>query len=431
MQKSASFQTILLFIFGIGALIGVAFFALSKATNSGSNLPRLEMWGTLPASYFDFLGPDKSDNIYFQKVTYREIRKEDFDQMLLEALADGTGPDLIVINGDDVYKQRRRLYEIPFESYSASKFANSYIPAGQIFQSDKGFYALPAVVDPLVMYFNRSILSSNAIASPPKSWDVMRDFSERVTKTDGFLNIDTSAVSLGTFANINHAKNILSLLLMQSGSRITAKSNGRYVADFSQSSSELSLPPSEALNFYTEFADPSKSAYSWNSSLPMSKTAFLSEDLALYFGLASEEKELVSANPNLSFGVAMMPQVGSTSTVMTTGDIYGFAVMKNTAHVTSAFTTLFALADTTGLSLLNKRTGLPSVHRALLKEDPTRASSSVFVNSALVMRTWVDPDSKETNKLFADMVDSVRSSQLSSVEALARLTAQLNKLFSN
>jgi ABC-type glycerol-3-phosphate transport system substrate-binding protein len=431
MKNTNSFQIILLFIFGFGAVLGVIFFAVYKARSGGANLPTLEMWGTLPAEYFSFLGTDEVSDIYLRKVSYREIRPEEFDQTLIEALADGVGPDIIVIGHDSLYKHRNRLYELPFESYSASNFNARFIQAGQVFKSDAGYYALPAVVDPLVMYWNRSILSSDGLANPPATWDSMRDFSQQVSQTDGFLNVTRSAVSLGTYANINHAKDLISLLLMQSGSRIVTKGTNGYVADFTQQSSEISLPPSEAINFYTEFADPSKLAYSWNTSLPSSRAAFLSEDLALYFGLASEEKEIISANPNLSFGVALIPQVASTSTKMTTGSVYGFAVMKNGPYINEAFQTLYRLTSPETLALIDSRTGLPSVHTSLLKEDPARASSRTFVESALVLRTWTDPDPKETDRFFGDMIASVRSNQMDPKDALTRLASQINQLFRN
>jgi ABC-type glycerol-3-phosphate transport system substrate-binding protein len=429
MQKSNSFQTILLIVFGIGAVIGVTVFAVSRSSDPERNMPTLEIWGTLPEEYFDFLGANNSEEAYFEKATYRELRVEDFDQVLIEALADGVGPDIVLLSHDLVYKHRNRIYQLPFESFSASSFSASYLPAAQVFQSDTGYYALPAIIDPLVMFWNRPILLSQGIDAPPTSWDTMRDFSEQITETDGFLNITKSAVSLGTSTNINHVKDILSLLLMQSGSNVVVKGPTQYVADFSQQSSDLVLPPSEALNFYIEFADPSKLAYSWNSSLPMARTAFLAEDLALYFGLGSEEREIVSANPNLSFGVAMMPQIGSSSVKMTTGSLYGFSVLRSSKHSAQAFKTLFKLAGPEGIKELDSRTGLPSVHNSLRKEDPTKASSRVLLNSALITRAWIDPEPSQTDRMFSDMIESVKSNQFSAQDALTRLASQLNQMF--
>jgi multiple sugar transport system substrate-binding protein len=429
MKEASTFQTILLVVFGVGAIIGVIVFAMYRAGGGAVGaIPPLQMWGTLPASHFDFL-IDRPENPIFQRITYREIRPEDFDRTLVEAIADGEGPDLVVLRHDSIHEHRNRIVNIPFESVSSSVFNSTYLSAGTIFQGEMGYYALPALIDPLVMYWNRTMLAENGMTAPPATWDLMRDFSQRITQTDGFLEITRSAVSLGTFDNINHAKDLISLLLMQAGSRITARGATGYVADFSQQSRELSLPPAEAINFYLEFADPARRSYSWNAAMPASREAFVAEDLALYFGFASEEREIIEANPHLSFGVSLMPQVASSSAVMTTGDIYGIAVLRSSQNVNPAFHALFALTGGEGISALDTRTGLPSVRLDLLREDPARASSTIFVNSALVVRTWFDPDPIETERAFRNMIQSIRANELSTSDALGRLGSQINELF--
>lgn len=427
----SNFQTIVLVIFGVGALIGVAAFSVYQATSSGSNIPELHMWGTLPAEYFSHLGGDKTQNDHLNKIKYREISSDRFDQELIEAMADGRGPDIVILKDDSFLRHRNRIYKIPFETYSASDYSNAFISSSSVFQDESGSYALPAIVDPLVMYWNRDILSSAGMAAPPEYWDEMRGLSERLTKTDGFLNIERSAVSLGTFENINNAKDLVSLLLMQSGSRIVSRSGGRYVADFSQSSTNMSLPPSEALNFYTEFASPNKQAYSWNNSMPMSRDVFLAEDLAIYFGLASEERELIRANPNLNLGVSFIPQVRASDRRMTTGDMYGFAAIKNSKNFNHAFTAIFHLAGAEGVGYLDKATGLPSVRNSLLKEDPSRASSRIGVNSALVLRLWPDPERRETHAAFSRMISSVLSNEMSASDAVGRLQREISNLLPN
>lgn len=428
MKGANTFQTVLLAVFAAGAIIGVIVFAMYRAGGGAGAIPPLQMWGTLPASHFNFLF-DRAENPLFQRITYREIRPEDFDRTLVEAIADGEGPDLVVLRHDSIHEQRNRLLKIPFESVPASVFNATYLSVGNIFQGETGYYALPALADPLVMYWNRSILAANGMAAPPTTWDMMRDFSQRITQTDGFLEITRSAVSLGTFDNINHAKDLISLLLMQAGSRITARGAMGYVADFSQQSRDLSLPPAEAINFYLEFADPARRSYSWNTALPSSREAFVAEDLALYFGFASEEREIVEANPHLSFGVSVMPQVASSSAVMTTGDVYGIAVLRSSQNINPAFHALFALTGAEGISELDLRTGLPSVRLDLLREDPARASSAVFMNSALVMRVWFDPDPGETHRAFRDMIQSIRANELSTTSALGRLRGEIDALF--
>lgn len=426
-----NFQTILLFIFGIGAMVGVIVFSVNRATSPGANIPEIHMWGTLPAEHFSFLGDNKVTNDHLRKVKYREISPANFDQVLVEALADGVGPDIVILKDDSFLTHRNRIYKIPYETYSSADYASTYINAAQVFQDESGSYALPALIDPLVMYWNRDILSSVGMTSPPEYWDEMRGFSETVTTTDGFLDIERSALSLGTYSNINNAKDIVSLLLMQSGSKIVSRTAGRYRADFSQSFSNMTLPPSEALNFYTEFASPNRQAYSWNSSMPTSREAFLAEDLVVYFGRASEEAELRRANPNLNFAVSFMPQVRSSGRKITTGDIYGFAVLRSSKNFSHAFTATFHLAGAESIGLLDSATGLPSVRNSLLRENPSQVSSRVWVESALVSRFWPDPNRSETDAAFSRAINTVLSNEMSANDAVDRLEREVRSLLPN
>ncbi len=65
-------------------------------------------------------------------------------------------------------------------------------------------------------------------------------------------------------------------------------------------------------DFYTRFARPDNTLYSWNRSFSSDRDRFVSGDLALYFGYGSEGKELERLNPNLNFDIAEVPQ-GATA----------------------------------------------------------------------------------------------------------------------
>lgn len=433
MKNLKSFQKIVLVVFGIFGLLGVAAFAIQSATsNQEDQVPSLTIWGTLPSEYFAFLGDGRLEDPYLQNIEYREFRPDQFDRELVEALADGdpaTGPDMVVLSEANLYEHKSKLQMISYEEFSASQFDETYIPIANIFLFTDGIAAIPTIVDPLVMYWNEPLLATHGYTAPPRYWDQLRGFGEKVTQTEEFLDITQSAVSLGTFDNVDHAKAILSLLLMQSGSPIVAERNGDFFASFSQTISDFSLPPNEALNFYTEFADPSRQVYSWNTSLPSSRDMFLAEDLALYFGYASERYEILEANPNLAFNVARMPQVQDSPLTMTYGRVYGFAALKGSDTPAYAKQALYSLMTETALDRTEQASGLPSIYRARLSENPRDPDSAVLVQSAREARTWLDPDDETTRGAFRSLVSSVRSNQRSPSAALSRLRSQIDALF--
>ena len=54
---------------------------------------------------------------------------------------------------------------------SERDFKNTYIEEGELYLAANGILGLPITVDPMVMYWNRDIFSSAAIAAPPSYWD--------------------------------------------------------------------------------------------------------------------------------------------------------------------------------------------------------------------------------------------------------------------
>lgn len=435
-MKSSNFQTIVLIIFGLGIVAGVIAFATYRAISAADKIPSLTVWGTLPEDYFNFLGALGAEDDYLTKMTYRRIPPEEFDKVFVDALADGVGPDVVLIRDDHFYKHRNRLYQVPYENYSASDYYETFVKSSKVFEGERGFYAFPAVIDPLVMYWNKDIFASVGLASPPKYWDEMIELSERVTITDGFLNINRSAVPLGTYSNIENAKNIISLFMMQTGSSIVSNSKGVYSVDISSPMAEANSDLIRAFKFYTDFSNPNNSSYSWNSSMPNSLEAFLAEEVAIYFGLASEEDFLAESNPNLSYGVKLMPQFRNSAQEMTTGRMYGFAVTnqsiskpKNRGRkVNHAYEALFALIEPKQIQEIDQRTGLPSSQVKMLRENTHRASSAAVVDSAIKMRLWVDPHQDLSSSAFLRTIESIRSNHRDAGAAVSRLRGDISNL---
>ena len=83
---------------------------------------------------------------------------------------------------------------------------------------------------------------------------------------------------------------------MQAGNPIVGPKNGSLGSALNNGGEKYDL--GSILQFYVDFADPVKPVYSWNKSFPRAVDAFSSEDLAIYFGFASEFRSLLNKNPN-------------------------------------------------------------------------------------------------------------------------------------
>ncbi len=280
------------------------------------------------------------------------------------------------------------------------------------------------------MYFNRDLLSAAGISTAPKYWDEFLQIVPKLTHKDSALNISQSAVAMGEYRNIAHAKDILAALIIQAGNPIVGTKEGRYQSILSEKVGYSLAPGDAALDFFTEFSNPSKELYSWNRALPLSTDEFISGDLAFYFGYASELPVIRAKNPNLNFDVSYFPTPRqSQETNFTHGQMLSLAIVKNSAKVSSAFKTIQVLTSKDALTLWRDRVLLPSVRRDLLTETPGDAYMEVFNTAAVRARSWLDPENKSTSNIFQDMIESVVSGRLRTSDAIESADKEMDALF--
>ena len=428
-----NFQLIILIVFIAAAILGVLVFSgaipIGKSSNSGS-LGTLILWGTVPTdSIAQSIHTFNNENPTFV-VRYVEKSADTFDQDLLEALATGTGPDMIFLPDNLAYHYTNKIATIPYASFPLVSFQNTFAEAGNVFLTSNGVLALPMSIDPLMLYYNRSMLDANGIVYPPATWDDLTTMAPTLTQKSN-ATINKSAVALGQFSNINNAKDILATLFMQTGNPIIKEDNGSYSAVLN-SQTATSTDLSSVLQFYTSFADPGQSVYSWNSSFSNSGDAFSSENLAFYFGFASELPALVNKNPNEDFFVAPVPQIKGSNTKLTLARVTGIAIMASSKNPTLAFTAANLMSTGDFATAFATATGTVPARRDLLAVKPTNDSySPYFYDSALYSRSWLDPSGTDTDTIFSGMVNSVLSGNMTPGDAINDANSKMNLLLLN
>src|SRR6185312_13526424 len=227
-MKMSNFQVILLVLFGFFLLLGVGVFAAFGGLVGGKSIGQVTVWGTLDANEMnDILATLGQSDKTFSSVKYVQKNPSTYDADLLNAMASGTGPDLFLVSQDEVSEFSNKITTIPYADYSQAQFTNSFIDEGQLFLTPQGALALPFMVDPMVMYWNRDLFASAGLAQAPQYWDDFINIAPKLTSIDDNSNVARSAVELGTWKNIGHAKAILSTLFMQAGDSIVVRdSNG-------------------------------------------------------------------------------------------------------------------------------------------------------------------------------------------------------------
>ena len=396
------------------------------------------LWGTFAADDFDgafesFREAHKGEfTLNYEAKDARTLSAE-----LVEALASGAGPDLVILPQAELYAQLNKLLPLPYEAFPERNFRDAFIREAELYLGQDGIFALPTVVDPLVMFVNKDLLAAARLPQVPKTWADLQAVIKNLTIADAAGNLTQSAIALGHFQNVAHAKDILAMLMMQAGNPIVAGSEAGLGPVLRQSlgfAPGAGSPTLEALAFFGRFADPANSLYSWNSAQPNSRDAFARGQLAFYLGYASEWPRLRQQNPQLNFDVAQVPQPAApsgaaASRTLTFGRLYGVSVLKGSSNPVTAWQGAGLLAGAEGTRTLSALTGLPAARNDQLGALPREPEKTVFNQAAIVSRGWWDPAPAETERIFRQLIEQIQIRRVQPAAALEQAEREMSLLF--
>jgi len=352
-------------------------------------------------------------------VEYKKIASvADYERQLIEALAEGRGPDIFVIHHSWVNNHRALLAPAPQEVVDEKAVHEEYVEVvtDDLIRDGK-VYALPHSVDSLVLFYNKDVFAANGIARPPRTWDEFQQIVERLTSITRFGTIERSAAALGTAKNINRAPDIVQLLLLQSGVPI-AGADGRVSIN--------NQTGTRALQFYTDFANKSKKVYTWDLQQDYSIDAFAEGDTAMMLGYSYHVPVVRAKNPRLQFAIAPIPQIADSQPV-TFASYWPFAVSKASGNATAAWQFIRFATSAAQAAALNAAAGTPPAHRLAVEQQLRDPLFGTFAQQALTAKSWRRPDPVAVDAIFNTMIDSVITGAATIDESMARAETQLNQ----
>ena len=423
MQNIRPFQVALLAIFALVALGSLVLIASYQNVGGLAQNPygaRVVIWGTFDQSIFEqVIQQVGREDKNFQAVQYVQKDARTFERDLVDAIAEGRSPDAVIISHEDLVLMRSKLQPISYDVFSERTLRDQYVDGFDVFARNNGLYAVPLFVDPLLMYWNRDLLASGGLATPPTTWESLIDTTERLTLRDASRNLLQATVAFGEYENVNNAKSVLLTLLLQSGSQLVLEGDTRYEVALDTAPGDSSRRPLfSTLQFFVEFNNPSSPLYSWNRSFDSDLSAFLGERLALYFGYGSETDRLGSQNPNLNFDAVGVPQGAGETIKRSYGRLYGIAIVAASQNQSGAYRAAVTLGSAANTITLSERLGLAPAHRSLLSQVPQGPVRQTIYREALITRGWLDPNPEVSSEVFRQMIEEVASGR-SSVGAAA------------
>lgn len=431
------FLSVLIFMILLGAGCG----GPSEAQKLATQPVKLKIWRVFDddSTFTEIMNAYRAlhPNVSFE---YKEFRIEEYEDELLHAFAEGTGPDIFSIHNTWVgeytslmspmpkstkiaYSETRgqikketiyTLKEEPSISLRALKndfvevvsddAVRSYQPNEKAEAEDRVF-GLPLSVDTLALFYNRDLLSAANIPEPPKTWTEFQDQVTKLSKIGASNIILQAGAAIGTSQNVERASDILNLLMMQNG---VAMADDRGVANFGYESGGSELA-ADAVRFYTDFANPLKQVYTWNEKQSDSFDAFANGKAAFFFGYSYHAPLIKAKSPKLNFAIASVPQIEGGKTV-NFANYWIETVSKTTDFRDWAWNFVQFAANKNQAPSYLQTARRPTALRSLINTQLEDETLSVFVSQTLTAKSWYKgSDAQTMEQAFLDLIDATLS----------------------
>ena len=408
-----SFNKTQLIVFGLIGLVvlilALVLLDVLPGLKSSSGQPtvitgRVKIWGVFDETS-DYQTVFANLQTIYPKVTvtYQGFANtKDYESSLLDALAAGQGPDIFMIRNNTLAKDINKIIPVPTTLFSYVNFQNLFPQiVAQDFATQGRIYALPLSIDTLALIYNRDLLDQAAL-EPPQTWEDLIKDVPALLKTDKTKNISRAAAALGGSRNINNAADILNLLMLQTGTQMTAP-------DFSKATF-ASQEGVNALSFYTQFADAKNNAYTWNASLPNSIDMFSQGNLAIIFDYPSAIAQIKARNPFLNLGISAMPQPQTAQKSITYPNYWGLAVSRQSRNPNLAWNIILALTtNTQNAQAYLAAAQKPPALRSLVNNYANDPILNVYAKQILIARDWPETDSNAIAEIFLRAIEAVLS----------------------
>ncbi|MDO8657697.1 MAG: extracellular solute-binding protein [Candidatus Levybacteria bacterium] len=258
----------LLIIILIGFLVMRFVFPLFKSKNAEN--VTLVYWGLWEDG--NVLKPVIAD---FQKqypnikIDYKMQNIKEYRERLSIRSENNNGPDIFRFHNTWLPMISKITLPLPSDVIKKDDFQTLFYPVVQTdLVKDGAIYGIPLEIDTLALFINPEIFQSAGLKTPT-DWLEFQNAAYALTTKDETGKIKISGAAMGTFDNITHSPDIISLLLIQNGAKLI-------------NLSETSQNASDAIDFYTSFAKGDNNV--WDKELDESIIAFAKGNLAMYIG---------------------------------------------------------------------------------------------------------------------------------------------------
>lgn len=392
----------------------------------------------------DFLQKNPGVTLELKKISAKDAK--DYEAKVVNAIADGDGPDIWLARFDWLPKHLAKSQPYPSVGNTdpIATFSQVITPAIiglNVF--DGQLYGLPFSADSLAFIYNRDFYlkarreldeaAQAALEAPAKSWDELKTQMALISQRQG-TNLNRSAIALGTAENTFAAVDVLSAFLAQAGARIVSEDGQSIVFNLSglDPADPSRFPSTEALDFYTSFARSSSDHYSWNTGLGDPIEAFLAGRTGGLIGYHSTLQEILKKKPSFEIAVSPLPQRLPEGARVDFAAGWTHLVNRDSANQALAWRYLGALANSSLIDRYARATGKISPVDSQLKVSARRYEASeaeeLFAAQLSSAKNLFKPEWQTVDEVFQDAIKQVVNSGISPQNAIDSAALRLKEL---
>lgn len=261
---------------------------------------------------------DKNKNI---TIKTEFIPEDSYSTKLISSLATDAAPDVMQVESGMIPRLAKSGSIQPLDEkvLSADKVASEFIPATVDGLKYNGkYYGLPTDTQTIVLYWNKDLVKDAGLDAEngPKTWDELRDWAKKLTKTEG------GKISQSGWGEKGYNPEVQALVNQYGGKMVDE--NGKYV--FADDAKAV-----EAIQF---MVDVYKKDKVYDTQFMKNWAGFRQGKVAMMLGHPAMLGNLKQTAPNVKLGMSLIPAKDGKNTTIVTSWAYVASKKANSEAAT-------------------------------------------------------------------------------------------------
>lgn len=402
----------------------------SNNNNSSVGTGELVYWGLWePSSVIqplidEYESAHPGITILYSQQTSTNYESRLYTRLQQSSSSSEPAPDIFRIHNTWIPKYYKYLYPLPSSIMSTSIYASTFYPTAvsDFTAKDGNIYAIPLEIDGLVIFYNKQLLATAGVSTPPTDWDSFISLAQQLTKKNSSGQITQSGLAIGTAKNITDAPEILSFLFLEEGVNIIDETRTTVTLNTTKAQS--------VLDTYTSFATGDDAI--WSPDLETDLNMFMEGKLAMMIAPSWRAFDIIQGAPTIEFGTATLPQLAANDTPIYYSSYWGEAVSKNSSNPTAAWDFInFLVQKEQQKKLYSNQSairafGEPYSLVELNSEMVGQSYVDAIAKSAPNMKSWQMGDESFVKATLNEAITAVAENGKNSKDALSTAEEEIN-----